>query len=353
MKILTPTNSSKEIRQLVEAGADELYCGVLSKEWKKDYANVGSINRREFDLSNMGSFEELEKSVKIAHSFDVPVFLTMNGLYTKEQYSSVIKEIKKAIDSGVDCLIIADMGLLLHLKELGIKTKIQLSTGATVFNLKTIDFYKKLGTQRFTIPRQVTIEEVKDLIKKDIKLDAFIMNTRCMNEDGFCTFQHGVNEVIHPNLGPFLKNIKFDYFTSKAIKNMPRKISEQLMKKDILGSTSACHLNYDVSSLKGINKKIEKNIASNFGLKYFPNHCGACALYDFNKIGVNAVKIVGRQNPTKQKVKDVKFLKGLIDYLKKNPDRNSFYNKCKKDFTKIYGHRCEISQCYYNRLRRL
>ena len=349
MNILAPTNSYKEIKQLVEAGADELYCGVLSKEWKTNYTNVSSINRREFTLSNMKSFEELKKAVKIAHSFDVPVFLTMNGLYTEEQYSSIIKEIKKAIEVGIDCCIIADIGLLLKLKELDMKMKIQVSTGANVFNSKTIDFYKKrIGIDRFTIPRQVTIKEVENLIKKDVKLDVFIMNTRCMNEDGFCTFQHGVNEVIHPRLGPFLKNIKFDYFTSKAIKNMPRKISEQLIKKDVLGSTSACHLNYAVSSVNKADEKLEKNIASNFGLKYFPNHCGACALYDFNKIGVNAVKIVGRQNPTKKKVKDIKFLKGLMCYLDKNPDRKDFYKKCKEDFVKVHGYNCNVSQCYYN-----
>jgi len=349
MKILAPINSYNEIKQLIEAGADELYCGVLSKEWKTDYTNVGSINRREFALSNMRSFEELEKSVKIAHSFDVPIFLTMNGLYTEEQYPLVIKEIKKALNSGVDYLIIADTGLLLQLKELDLKIKIQLSTGATVFNSKIIDFYKKkFGICKFVIPRQVTIDEIKNLIKNNIKLDVFIMNTRCMNEDGFCTFQHGVNEIIHPTFGQFLKKAKFDYFISKALKKIPRKFSEQLMKKDILGSTSACHLNYDVSSLKEVNKKIEKNIASNFGLKYFPNHCGACALYDFKKIGVNAVKIVGRQNPIKKKVKDVKFLKGLLDYLDKNQDRKGFYRKCKEDFARVYSYKCNVSQCYYH-----
>jgi len=347
MRILAPTNSSKEIKQLIEAGADELYCGVLSKEWRTDYTNAGSINRREFALSNMGSFEELEKSVKIVHSFDVPIFLTMNGLYTEEQYPQIINEINKAIDVGVDYFIIADTGLLLKLRELDIEIKIQISTGANVFNSKIMDFYKKFGIDKFTVPRQVTIEEIKNLTKKDIKLDVFIMNTRCMNEDGFCTFQHGVNEIIHPHIGSFLKNIKFDYFVSKTLKKMPRKISEQLMKKGILGRTSACHLNYDVSSLKGINKKVEKDIASNFGLKYFSNHCGACTLYDFKKTGVNAVKIVGRQNPTKKKVKDIKFLKGLLDYLDKNPDRKDFYRKCKEDFVKVYGNNCSVSQCYY------
>lgn len=347
IKLLTPTNSHAEIKQLIESGADELYCGVLSKEWKIGYTNVGSINRREFALPNMKSFGELKKSVKITHSFNVPVFLTMNGLYTEEQYPSIIKEIKKAIEIGIDYFIIADIGLLLKLKELNIKTKIQISTGANVFNSKIIDFYRKFGIDKFTIPRQVTIGEVKNLMNRKIKLDVFIMNSRCMNEDGFCTFQHGVNEIIHPYLGKFLKNIKYDYFISAMLKKMPKNVSQKLMQKDILGSTSACHLNYDVSTLSTANKKIEKNIASRFGLKYLPDHCGACALYDFNNMGINAVKIVGRENPTKKKVKDVKFLKSLLNYLEQSPERKSFYRKCKDDFARIYGYKCDVSQCYY------
>nr|AQS32439.1 hypothetical protein [uncultured archaeon] len=347
MKILAPIISHAEIKQLIESGADELYCGVLSKEWKTGYTNVGSINRREFALPNMKSFGELKKSVKIAHSFNTPVFLTMNGLYTEEQYPSIIKEIKKAIEIGIDYFIIADIGLLLKLKELSIRTKIQISTGATVFNSKIIDFYRKFGIYKLTIPRQVTIEEVKNLIKKGMELDVFIMNTRCMNEDGFCTFQHGVNEIIHPYIGKFLKNIKYDYFISTMLKKMPKNVSQKLMQKDILGSTSACHLNYDVSTLGTANKKIEKNIASHFGLKYLPDHCGACALYDFNNMGINAVKIVGRENPTKKKVKDVKFLKSLLNNLEQNPSRKHFYRICKKDFAKIYGYKCGVSQCYY------
>ncbi|MFH1641577.1 MAG: U32 family peptidase [Nanoarchaeota archaeon] len=348
MKILAPTNSPDEVRTIIQSGADELYCGVLSKEWKRKYTNVASINRREFALSNMKSYDELERSVKIAHSFDVPVLFTMNGLYTEEQHDFVIKEIKKAIDAGIDSLIIADLALLLKLKELEIKTKIQISTGATVFNSKTINFYKKLGITRFTLPRQMTIEEMKKIIKNNIKIDVFIMNARCINEDGFCTFQHGINEIIHPFLGPLLKKKKYDFFVSSIIRRLPNKLYDVLVQRDILSSLSACYLYYNVSSLKSSEKGFEKIIASNFGLKHFPNQCGACSLYDFHKMNVNAVKIVGRQNPTSKKIKDVKFLVTLRNYLDSNPNEREFKKRCKKEFIKFFGIKCDQFQCYYN-----
>jgi len=60
MKILAPLNSPREIRPLLEAGADEIYCGVLAREWKDRYTNVGSINRREWSTSNLNTYQELE-----------------------------------------------------------------------------------------------------------------------------------------------------------------------------------------------------------------------------------------------------------------------------------------------------
>ena len=33
MKILAPSNSSREVKQLILAGADEIYCGMLTEEW--------------------------------------------------------------------------------------------------------------------------------------------------------------------------------------------------------------------------------------------------------------------------------------------------------------------------------
>jgi len=347
MKILSPINCSKEVKTIINNGADELYCGVLSQNWNKNFTNVGSINRREFAVSNMRSYKELKKAVKEAHDSNVHVFLTINGLYSEDQYPQVFSELEEAKSCDVDGFIVADLGLLLQLKDQGLE--LHLSTGGTMFNSEDVKFFNKLGISKITIPRHMNLKEIKQIVQKneDTKFDVFIMNTRCMNIDGFCTFQHGVNEVKYGFLGKFLKKVKFDYFITNIIERNPN-LANYLNKLDVLGSTSACHLNYNISITKGPqNKNVKNNITSIFGLNFLPNACGACALYDFEKIGISSLKIVGRENPTFKKIKDVQYLKILLDFLNEKPSRTDFYKKTKEEYQRMYGGGCNKRLCYY------
>ena len=67
--------------------------------------------------------------------------------------------------------------------------------------------------------------------------------------------------------------------------------------------------------------------------------CGACALYEFSKIGLYGVKIVGRQNAKSKKVKDAIFLRTLIDFLSdKNPGKEEFRKYSRKLYQDTYLH---------------
>jgi hypothetical protein len=45
IKILAPVDKVEEVSQVIEAGADELYCGLTSGEWLQKYT-LAAINRR-------------------------------------------------------------------------------------------------------------------------------------------------------------------------------------------------------------------------------------------------------------------------------------------------------------------
>jgi len=45
MKILSPVDKVDEVKRIIKAGADELYCGVLTSDWHNKYI-AGAINRR-------------------------------------------------------------------------------------------------------------------------------------------------------------------------------------------------------------------------------------------------------------------------------------------------------------------
>jgi len=45
MKLLSPVDKIDEVEKLIEAGANELFCGLLTSDWHNKYI-AGAINRR-------------------------------------------------------------------------------------------------------------------------------------------------------------------------------------------------------------------------------------------------------------------------------------------------------------------
>jgi collagenase-like PrtC family protease len=353
MKILAPVNKSGEVERIIKAGADEIYCGVLPDSWMKKYTNVASPNRREWTAANLKDFGELGKVVDIAHTYHIPVYLTVNAFYTEEQYPLILEQIDQTRQLGVDAFIIGDLGLILSLKENNLNINFHISNTATVFNSEAVRFYKKLGASRIILPRQLTMDEIAESVnsENDIEFEVFIMNSGCKNIDGFCTFHHGVNEILHPQIWNLFKKLGFDHYLLESVRRMPFGLSRRL-KGDIFGIDSACLLNYrisldaDQSSQKDMSS-VFKAISSGFNLLSGADPCGSCDLYRLKKIGVNSIKIVGRNYPTLKKVKDVKFLKKLLLWLEGNPfmTEEEFRADSRAGYKSIYKTNCN-NLCY-------
>ncbi len=355
MKILAPVNSPKEVEKIIQAGADEIYCGVLPDNWKEKFTNIASSNRREWQAANLSNFCQLQEVVDIAHSNNIPVYLALNALYTEKQYPLVFEQVEKSKKIKIDALIIADLGLLLSLKKEKIDLDIHISTGGTTFNSETAKFYKELGASRIVLPRHLNIEEIEQIVRScpSLEFEVFILNSGCKNIDGFCTFQHGVNEILHGQLWNFPKKLNIDRHLLNAIRILPRKLTQGLTA-GIFGVDSPCLLNYAISLTPvsiDVSRKQEQaiinNISFGFNLLSGVDACGVCRLAELKNVGVYGVKIVGRNYSTEKKIKDVVFLRTVLSYLNANhSDSKELIVFVKKIFKEIYKMRCG-DLCYY------
>lgn len=320
MKLLSPVDKVEEVEPLIEAGSDELYCGVLTEDWHSQYI-AGSINRRPGGGANFTTFGQLEECVSIAHSHTIPVFLTLNEhYYIEKQYPYIVDFIRRAEDIGVNAFIVADLAIVLLLRQMRTKAKVIISTGGTAFNSESVKFYQDLGVSRVILPRHLAISEIEHILKNvsGIELETFILNSRCPNVDGFCTFHHGLAD----------KSIELLY-------------------------RNACMLPYDVSVAveDGIEEPISRisikrqKIWELVHVDDFP--CGACAMWDFNRMGIKSVKIVGRGNKTARKLTDVRFLRALLDFLSHGPTKEEFYATAREWYQKTYNRPCRVYMCYY------
>ena len=355
MKILAPSNSSREVKQLILAGADEIYCGMLTEEWVAEYGNVASANRREWKAANLGGFGELGEITRICHDSNVPVHLALNALYTTGQYKLVRKQLDQAAKLKIDAVIVADLGLFLEIKRLGLELDVHISTGATVFNSQAVDFFTALGASRIILPRHLRVDEIENIVQAHpaVKFEVFALNSGCRNIDGFCTFHHGVKELEHPGLWNIPKRLNFDCHFLNLVRRLPKGISGRL-NIGVFGVDSACLLNYKISrpaasagpSAK-TERRIRNNIASSFSLVSGVDSCAVCRVAEFSQIGVFGLKIVGRNYSTAKKARDIRFLKAGMSLAAQRPfQKEEFRRLIRAAFRRIYKMDCG-ELCYY------
>lgn len=320
-------------------GADELYCGYLAPEWARHYSNL-EFERKGGVESNFTDLDELNKSVELAHRYNIPVFLALNGLYVRHQYPLLLKIIDKLRQIDFDAFIVADMGLILTLVERDIGKKLHISTGGTVFNTDAVGFYRRFSPERVILDRQLTIRQISGLVKRNpgVDFEAFIFSTICVHIDGFCTFMHsyGANReesIAHcSGLDPKL------YFATTY---------------DPEAFEDACSLRYAVKVYEqGRAASRKNNVMPAFYKRQMDGMaCGICAMYDLNKAGVRAVKVVGRQVGRIRRLKSVEFVARARALLDADPaiKRKEFIRRCKDMYREVweYKGRCKGNNCYH------
>jgi putative protease len=310
MKILAPTNSSSEVELLIANGAQELYCGFVPKHW--EYLNSGGlpINKRDHD-ANVASEKDLKELVNYSHNYKVPVFLTVNASqYIPNQYELLINFIKKAYEQiGIDAFLISDIGLLLTLMDKGLSFPIHMSTIGSCFNSKAAFLYRDLGVSRIVLPRQLSLKEIAEIVDSipEIPFELFILNGRCVFNDGFCMTNH--------EFGCFCTDNWNYYFFSENGNRIEFKESMALRKN--LTYFETWHSPYKIIGDQGLPGRS----------KVVNTGCGLCAIPFFQHHRIHSLKIVGREFPTQLKIKSIKIVKQALNELNRTSD--DFHEKMK------------------------
>ena len=328
MKILSPLDSAAEVDLLIDAGAGEFYCGLLDERWHERYPVI-SLNRRPAGKGHFRTFPDLKEAVSRAHDRSVPVYFTLNEhYYTAEQYELLWQYIDGALEAGIDAFIVTDFGLIASLQERNYQVPLHCSTGTTVFNRRSLSFFKELGVVNITLPRHLSVDELRSLSAHAHGLDltVFILNSRCVNIDGFCTFQHGLSGREIP---PMYRNACM----------LPFQVSGFSIQ------TSGKMRILPADSPQVQRQKLWERV-------HVDDHpCGACALFDLYAMGIGSVKIVGRGNPLDRKLKDVRFISSLLEQVRSgNVERDCYLQHARTLYGSVYERSCRPFMCYYPEL---
>lgn len=175
-EILSPVGSWDMLHAAVRSGADAVYLGA------KDFS--ARRNAENFTLC------ELVDVVRYCHIRNVKVYLTLNILIKDNELLSAFELAKTAYNSGVDGIIVQDLGLAnilhKHLPELPLHA----STQMTVHSVSALPILKKMGFTQVVVSREMSFEDLKEFCKEadkyGIVVEVFVHGALCMSMSGQC-----------------------------------------------------------------------------------------------------------------------------------------------------------------------
>jgi putative protease len=200
VELLSPVGNKEMLYQAIHNGADAVY--LAGK-------NYGA---RKF--SDNFTNEELVEAIKYCHLYGVLIYVTVNTIIFEEEVEEFIKYIEFLYTSGVDAVIMQDIGMIKLVREKFPNLDVHASTQSHTHNNECVKIFKQLGCTRVVLAREMELNEIKN-IDINIEKEVFVYGALCVCYSGECLFS-SLNGGRSGNRGECVGSCRLPY---KLIKN--------------------------------------------------------------------------------------------------------------------------------------
>ena len=170
-ELLSPAGDWDCLRAAVSAGADAVYFGM-----PRFNARMRAENFTEADLP---------KVMEFLHSHGVKGYVALNVLIFTDEMEDAVAELRLLNDSGVDAVIIQDVGLAALSRRLFPSLRVHASTQMTVTSPEGVEFARDLGAEQIVLSRELSLRELSKF-KSDLPLEVFVHGALCVAYSGQC-----------------------------------------------------------------------------------------------------------------------------------------------------------------------
>ncbi len=176
MELLCPAGSLPALKSAIDNGADAVYIGF------KDDTNARHFAGLNFNESRF------REAVDYVRGVGKNLHVAINTFAHAQGFERWTKAIDRAVDLGVDVLILADIALLDYVTQNYPKQEVHLSVQASATNTAAIDFYcSRFNVSRVVLPRVLSLKQVEALASQtNIELEVFAFGSLCIMSEGRC-----------------------------------------------------------------------------------------------------------------------------------------------------------------------
>ena len=175
-EILAPAGDTQSFLAAMAAGADAVYLGLKHFSARMQADNFGSA--------------ELSRMVELANENGRRIYVAFNTLVKPDDVPAAGRLIARlARDVKPHGLIIQDPGVLALARQAGYEGGLFLSTLANLTHPASLLAAKELGADRVILPRELSIDEVKQIsaaCPEGLELEMFIHGALCWCVSGRC-----------------------------------------------------------------------------------------------------------------------------------------------------------------------
>ena len=256
VELLAPAKNVETARVAIQHGADAVYIGAPKFSARQAAGN---------------SLTDIDQLCKYAHRYGVRILVALNTILTDEELEQAQAMICRLYESGVDALIVQDMGLLqVDLPPIRLHASTQCDNRTVEHILKL----QKAGFSRVVLARELSLTQIKQIREQtSIELEAFVHGALCVSYSGQC-------------------------YLSCALTGRSANRGQ---------CAQMCRMAYDLSDASGRILQRQKYLLS---LKDMDR---SSSLRDLIDAGVSSLKIEGR-------LKDVDYVKNVVTYYRKRLD---------------------------------
>ncbi|HNX64342.1 MAG TPA: U32 family peptidase [Oscillospiraceae bacterium] len=172
IEILAPAGSMESVYAAVRCGADAVYLGGADFSARQNATNF--------------SDEDLIQAVEYCHLRNVKVHRAINTLVFDDQLEVALKAAEFSAKIGIDALIIQDLGLFSLIKSAIPNMPLHASTQMTIHTKEGALFAKSVGFSRAVAARELSYEQISEICKSGIEIEAFVHGALCMCVSGQC-----------------------------------------------------------------------------------------------------------------------------------------------------------------------
>jgi len=171
-ELIAPAGNFDCVRAAIANGADAVYFGLQQFNARMRAENFTA--------------EQLPELVSFLHQHGLRAFCTFNTLIFTDELADAERQLILLDQTGVDVVIVQDLGLAFLAQKLGVSMDVHASTQMTITSPEGVKFAECLGIKRVVLAREASLRELARFGGSSVSLETFVHGALCVAYSGQC-----------------------------------------------------------------------------------------------------------------------------------------------------------------------